>query len=55
MTIGDPSGVNEVSFEIALPAVETELQTWLTTMDGKTHGAYFVTVERLTDGGPEGR
>lgn len=49
MTINDPGGVNEVSFEIAVPADETKLQTWLTTPDGKTHGAYFVTVERLAD------
>jgi hypothetical protein len=55
MTIDDPSGLNEVSFEMAVPAGEAELQTWLTTPDGKTHGAYFVTVERLADGGPEGR
>ena len=55
MTINHPSGLNEVSFEIAVPAGETELKTWLTTPDGKTHGAYFVTVERLADGDPEGR
>jgi len=49
MTIDKPGAVNEISFEIAVPAGDTELQTWLTTLDGKTHGAYFVTVERLAD------
>jgi len=55
MTIDKPGSVNEVSFEMLVPAGDTELQTWLTTPDGKTHGAYFVTVERLTDSGPKAR
>jgi arylsulfatase A-like enzyme len=46
IAIDDPGGINEISFEIALPAGKTELKTWLTTPEGKTHGAYFVTVER---------
>jgi hypothetical protein len=49
MAIDNPGAVNEVSFEFSVPAGETELQTWLTTPHGKTHGAYFVTVERLAD------
>jgi len=48
LEIPDPQAVNEVSFELSLGAGETELWTQLTTLDGKTHGAYFVTVERLT-------
>ncbi len=55
VAIDDPGGVNEISFEVALAAGETELQTWLTTPEGKTHGAYFVTVERLADIVPEHR
>ena len=38
-----------VEFEVDLDAGLTELQTWLTTPEGKTHGAYFVVVERLTE------
>ena len=26
-----------------------ELRTWLTTPEGKTHGAYFASVERLVE------
>ncbi len=39
--------VTEVSFEVGLEAGPTELWTWLTTPDGREHGAYFVTAERL--------
>ncbi len=45
--IADPDRTTEVSFEGELPAGPAELWTWLTTPEGKTHGAYFVTVERL--------
>ena len=45
--IPDPSGTNEVSFEAELQAGPAELRTWLEAPDGRTHGAYFVTVERL--------
>ena len=45
--IAKPDQQASVAFELDLPAGPTELQTWLTTVDGKTHGAYFVTVERL--------
>ena len=45
--IADPGKQTVVSFELELPAGPAELQTWLTAPDGKIHGAYFVTVERL--------
>ena len=46
-SIAEPDRQESVSYEFDLPAGPTELQTWLTTPEGKTHGAYFVTVERL--------
>lgn len=45
--IPEPDQQVSVSYEFDLPAGPTELKTWLTTPEGKTHGAYFVTVERL--------
>lgn len=45
--IPDPDSVTEVSFEVELSAGPAELQTWLTEPGGRTHGAYFVSVERL--------
>ena len=46
-TIADPDTATEASFEVDLPAGPAELQTWLTDPGGRSHGAYFVTVERL--------
>ena len=34
----------KTTFQVKLPAGKTRLQTWLTTPDGKTRGAYFVYV-----------
>lgn len=45
--IDQPNKAESASFELNLPAGPTELQTWLTTANGKTHGAYFVDVERI--------
>ena len=45
--ISDPTGATEVSFEAKLAAGPAELQTWLVAPDGRSHGAYFVTVERI--------
>ncbi|MBN2475106.1 MAG: arylsulfatase [Pirellulales bacterium] len=42
-----PPEAKQVSFEIELRAGRTRLQTWLTTPEGKTRGAYFVYVRRL--------
>ena len=47
LQINDPDEQNSVAFEFDVPAGKTKLQTWLTTPEGKEHGAYFVTVERL--------
>ena len=44
--IANPDKEHSVSFDVTLPAGATELQTWLTTPDGKKHGAYFVRIER---------
>ena len=44
--IRDPE-TTDVSFEADLPPGPAELWTWLTMPDGNSHGAYFVTVERL--------
>ena len=43
----DPVGTTDVLLEAELRAGPAELRTWLTAPDGRTHGAYFVTVERL--------
>ncbi|HVX59233.1 MAG TPA: arylsulfatase, partial [Pirellulales bacterium] len=36
-----------VEFEVSLPAGSTRLETWFATADGKSIGAYYVSVERL--------
>ena len=45
--IADPDQTSQVTFTLDLPSGETELQTWLTTPEGQTHGAYFVTVRHV--------
>ena len=45
--IARPEVATEVVFEVELSAGPAKLQTWLTEPGGRTHGAYFVTVERL--------
>ncbi len=47
--IVSPDEQSSVSFDLELPVGPTELKTWLTAPDGKTHGAYFVSVERLNN------
>ena len=37
-------GATSATFKVALKKGETRMQTWLTTPDGKTRGAYFVEV-----------
>ncbi len=37
----------KTTFTVDLPAGHTRLQTWLTTENNKTHGAYFVYVSRV--------
>ena len=49
MDIDAPSAKTEISFQVELTAGPVELRTWLTTPEGKTHGAYFVSVERLAE------
>jgi len=38
------------TFQVKLKAGKTRLQTWLTTPEGKTRGAYFVYVRRVDEG-----
>ncbi len=45
--IDRPQEAVSATFDIDLQAGPTELNTWLTTSAGETHGAYFVTVERI--------
>lgn len=45
--IDEPTQAATVDFQITLPAGPTELTTKLTTSNGKTHGAYFATIERV--------
>ena len=47
MEIAVPDIATEVVFEVELAAGPAALQTWLTEPSGRTHGAYFVRVERL--------
>lgn len=47
VTIDQPDHNESVTFELTLPSGPTRLQTWLTTPEGKTHGAYFVTARRI--------
>ena len=42
-----PAGATKITFTVPLEPCKTRLQTWLTTPDGKTRGAYFVYVRRL--------
>ena len=42
-----PPGATKATFTVALEPGKTRLQTWLTTPDGKTRGAYFVYARRL--------
>ncbi|HAD61812.1 MAG TPA: hypothetical protein DCG12_21450 [Planctomycetaceae bacterium] len=44
-----PADATEVTFEVDLIRTGVELKTWLTTPEGKTHGAYFVRVERIVE------
>jgi arylsulfatase A-like enzyme len=43
------AGATSVMFRQQLPEGSTRLQTWLTNSDGRTRGAFYVTVERLAD------
>ncbi len=45
--IDNPAETNSVTFDIQLPEGPTELQTWLTTPNGKKHGAYFASVKKI--------
>lgn len=45
--IADPKVAEFVALEVDLPAGPADLQTWLTASSGRTHGAYFVEVERV--------
>jgi hypothetical protein len=42
-------GATAVTFEVALEAGKTRLQTWLTGKDGKSRGAYYVEVKYLKE------
>ena len=44
-----PTNATDVSFEVNLIAAQVDLKTSLTTPDGRTHGAYFVRVERIIE------
>ena len=45
--IESPQADASVSFDVELPVGPTELLTTLTAPNGKTHGAYFASVERV--------
>ena len=47
MTIDDPNQTVTADFQVILPEGPTELTTTLTTAQGKQHGAYFATIERI--------
>ncbi|MGI9472677.1 MAG: sulfatase-like hydrolase/transferase [Rubripirellula sp.] len=47
LKIAKPNRETSATFELDLIAGPTELRTWLTTPEGKQHGAYFVSVERI--------
>ena len=49
MDIDAPSAKTEISFQVELATGPVELRTWLTTPEGETHGAYFVSIERLAE------
>ncbi|MHC4400700.1 MAG: arylsulfatase [Planctomycetota bacterium] len=42
-----PAGATKTTFTVKLKPGKTRLQTWLTTPDGKTRGAYFVYIRRV--------
>jgi hypothetical protein len=43
-------GATAVKFEVELVAGDTEIKTWLIDDDGTSRGAYYVEVERLSNG-----
>lgn len=45
--IDDPAKTVTADFIVTLPAGPTELKTTLTLQNGKQHGAYFATIERV--------
>lgn len=47
LTIDSPDRLVTADFVVDLPAGPAELTTTLTTIDGKTHGAYFASIERV--------
>ena len=42
------AGATSVRFEVRLPSGKSRLETWLIDEDGRSRGAYYATVERLT-------
>jgi len=42
-----PPGATKATFTVPLQPGQTRLETWLTTAEGKTRGAYFVYVRRV--------
>ena len=52
LVINDPKRDTTADFLLDLPAGPTELWTELTTPDGKKHGAYFASVERIDSAEP---
>jgi arylsulfatase A-like enzyme len=42
-----PPQASEVKFEVVLPEGSTRLQTWLTSSQGASRGAYYVSVRRM--------
>ncbi|MBC8352900.1 MAG: sulfatase-like hydrolase/transferase [Planctomycetes bacterium] len=52
MEIDDPTQTATADFQVMLPVGPTELKTTLTTPGGKTHGAYFATIERIVSQEP---
>lgn len=51
--IGNPNEATKVSFDVQLEAGPTGLLTTLTTQNGKKHGAYFASVERIDSDSPQ--
>lgn len=49
--IDEPESDRAAVVELELEAGPTLLRAWLTRMDGKQHGAYFVSVERVIESG----
>jgi hypothetical protein len=44
-----PADASAVTFTLRLPRGKARLQTWLIAGNGKSHGAYYATVERVGD------